>query len=300
MTNDEFACLYSESRRFIEEGIERFCSAPVPTIPRRLREAMSYSLTAGGKRLRPVLCIKAGEIFGLPREKSLPMAIALEMIHTASLIHDDLPSMDDDVLRRGKPTNHVLYGEALAILAGDALMACAFEYPLLSLPDLGTPLDRICTAMFFLANALGPSGICGGQVLDIDRESMDDSPDYPWRVAKQKTAALIRASVIIGATLAGADNVSLKAFESFGEHLGMAFQIMDDILDVTATTYELGKTPGKDAEHQKKTFVALYGVEQAKKLATEENEKAMRALENVKGDVSFFSTLTRSMCGRTK
>jgi geranylgeranyl diphosphate synthase type II len=201
MNRGEFKLQYDRARVFIEESLEGLCSSPVSLVPPRLMESMAYSLRAGGKRLRPVLCIQAGETFGLDREKTVPLALALEMIHTASLIHDDLPAMDNDTLRRGKPTNHVLFGDALAILAGDALMAWAFEYPLAVLPDTGLPCDRICRSMHVLANALGPAGICGGQVLDTDGQSMDDSPDFPWKVTRQKTAVLLRPPSFRGPSL---------------------------------------------------------------------------------------------------
>ena len=222
------------------------------------------------------------------------------MIHTASLIHDDLPAMDNDTLRRGKPTNHVLFGDALAILAGDALMAWAFEYPLAVLPDTGLPCDRICRSMHVLANALGPAGICGGQVLDTDGQSMDDSPDFPWKVTRQKTAVLLRASILSGAILAGADGKSLAALGAYGDHLGSAFQIVDDILDVTSTAEELGKTPGKDESQNKRTFVAAYGLEKARELAARESRLASVALEGVRGDTAFFSDLSDYLCERTK
>ncbi len=295
-----FDGLYAEARNFIEESLAVFCSSPGGAIPPRLMESMAYSLKAGGKRLRPVLCIKGGESFGLSREKTLPMALALEMIHTASLIHDDLPSMDDDMLRRGKPTNHVLYGEALAILAGDALMGWAFEYPLSALPGLGIDAGRICRAMQILANALGPSGICGGQVLDTDGESIEETPDFPWKVTRQKTAVLIRASLLTGAVLAGADEKSLDALGEYGWRLGNAFQIVDDILDVTSTAEELGKTPGKDKSQEKRTFAATFGLEKARQLAAEESSAAVHALEGASGDTSFFTALAGYLCERTR
>ena len=300
MNRGDFKLQFDRARAFIEKSLEDLCSRPVSQVPPRLMDSMAYSLRAGGKRLRPVLCIKAGEIFGLEREKTVPLALALEMIHTASLIHDDLPAMDNDTLRRGKPTNHVLFGDALAILAGDALMAWAFEHPLSALPGMGLPSDRICSSMHVLANALGPAGICGGQVLDTDGQSMDDSPDFPWKVTRQKTAVLLRASILSGAILAGADEESLTALGAYGDHLGSAFQIVDDILDVTSTAEELGKTPGKDESQNKRTFVAAYGLQKARELASRESRLASAALEGVRGDTVFFSDLSEYLCERTK
>ncbi|NLK19193.1 MAG: polyprenyl synthetase family protein [Synergistaceae bacterium] len=295
----DFRLEYDRAKNFFEEGLEKFCALPPGDVPPRLAEAMNYSLKAGGKRLRPALCIKSAEIFGLEGEKIMPMALALEMIHTASLIHDDLPAMDDDDLRRGKPTNHKLFGEGPAILAGDALMALAFEHPLEALPALGIPFDRVCGALLTLARALGPSGICGGQMLDIDTESMEDSPDFPMKVAKQKTAVLIKASVLTGAIIAGADGGSLSALETYGEHLGIAFQVVDDILDVTAPAETLGKTPGKDREQNKRTFASVWGLEGAKQLAGRESGMAAHALEGVKGDTTFLRLLTDYLQDRT-
>ncbi|HCL78679.1 MAG TPA: geranyl transferase [Synergistaceae bacterium] len=298
MTTPDFAAAFADTRAFVERGIADLCARRPEGTPERLMESMAYSLTAGGKRLRPVLTVQAAALFGMARERSLPMALALEMIHTASLIHDDLPAMDDDVLRRGKPTNHVRYGEAIAILAGDALMAWAFEYPLAELARLAIPSDRICGALLVLANALGPSGICGGQVLDTDDESAIPSDEHPWAVARQKTGVLIRAAVLTGAILAGADGASVDGLARYGDHLGTAFQIEDDILDVTSSPEALGKTPGKDEAQNKRTFVSLFGVDEARALAREESRRAVEALKAVRGDTFFFAALAESLVDR--
>lgn len=268
--------------------------------PERLAEAIRYSLLAPGKRLRPILVLMAAEACGGRCEAAMPAACAVEMVHAYSLIHDDLPAMDDDALRRGKPTNHVQYGEAMAILAGDALMAWAFEYPLSELPRLGIAPDCICEALRTLANALGPSGICGGQVLDTDDESSLLTDDHPWTVARQKTAVLIQASVLTGAIIAGADHNALHALSEYGEHLGVAFQMEDDILDVTSSPEELGKTPGKDEAQRKRTFVSVFGLEKARRLAKDESEKAVEALKGVSRDTSFLRLLAEKLVGRTK
>ena len=296
-TSESFARQFAEIRTFIDEGIEIFCAQPSPLVPSRLRDSMVYSLLAGGKRLRPALCLKGAELFGIARERALPLALSYEMIHTASLIHDDLPAMDDDVLRRGKATNHVLFGEATAILAGDALMALAFEYPLRELPEMGIAPERICSALSLMASALGPSGICGGQVLDMDGELL--SEETPWRIARQKTAVLLSAAVTAGAILGGADEGAQASLRAYGNHLGTAFQIVDDILDVTSTAEELGKTPGKDAAQKKKTFVSVYGMEKALSLASEQTALAVAALENLPGDTAFFSGLADYLTERT-
>lgn len=248
-------------------------------VPPRLVEAMEYSLLAGGKRIRPFLCLSSGALFGAEPDKLRPMAVALEMIHTASLIHDDLPCMDNDVLRRGKPTNHVVFGEGLALLAGDALLAWAIQYPLDSLSAEGIPADRLMKAMALFSAAIGPKGICGGQVLDSDPLSQEEGLQFVTRIAREKTAVLIHASVMTGAILAGADSRSLEALDRYGMHLGVAFQIVDDILDVAGQEKDLGKSIGKDAEQGKLTFVSCLGLEGARSMAREETQKACSALE---------------------
>ena len=288
---------FSKIQAFIDGEIGIFCTSRPPLVPPGLMDSMAYSLAAGGKRLRPALCLKGAELFGISMERAFPLALSFEMIHTASLIHDDLPAMDDDVLRRGKATNHVLFGEATAILAGDALMALAFEYPLSRLPERGIEAGRICSALFLLASALGPSGICGGQVLDMGGEYLPE--ETPWRIARQKTAVLISAAAVTGAILGGADEQARASLSAYGNYLGTAFQIVDDILDVTSTPEELGKTPGKDAAQSKKTFVSVYGLEKARSLASEQNGLALRALENLSGDTSFFSGLADYLTERT-
>jgi geranylgeranyl diphosphate synthase type II len=302
MTQDTrpFSAVFTEAQEFVEARLQNISQDLASPAPPRLRDSMTYSLAAGGKRLRPILCLKAAEVFGMSGEICLPMALGLEMIHTASLIHDDLPAMDNDILRRGKPTNHVLFGESLAILAGDALMAWAFEYPLTRLPRYGIPAERICEAMKILANALGPFGICGGQVLDTDSESIEETEDFPFKVARQKTAVLIAASVETGAVLAGADRDSAKAFRKYGEHVGTAFQMVDDILDVTSSAEELGKTPGKDATQDKRTFISIFGLDKTREMARTESESAVNALREVPGNVEFFVALSDYLVERTR
>ena len=299
-TADSFNVLFSEAGEFVESRLQGIAEALPAPAPARLRDSIMYSLTAGGKRLRPILCLKAAEVFGMGWERSLPLALGFEMIHTASLIHDDLPAMDNDVLRRGKPTNHVLFGESLAILAGDALLAWAFEYPLTKLAEADIAADRICEAMRIMANACGPFGICGGQVLDTDPESMEDGADFPFKVAAQKTAVLISACVESGAVLGGADRKDAGAFRAYGTHLGATFQMVDDILDVTSSAEELGKTPGKDATQNKKTFVSLFGLEETRSLAKTESEMAVEAIRGIKGDTGFFEALSGYLVERTR
>ena len=213
---------------------------------------MRYSLLAGGKRLRPILVLAAAEAVGGRSEQALPAAAAVEMIHTYSLVHDDLPSMDDDSLRRGVPTSHVVFGEAIAVLAGDALQAHAFR--LLSEPAEGLPPERALRALHVLATAAGTAGMVGGQVADLEAEGKAVTAENLEFIHRSKTGALLRASVEIGAIVGGADDANIAALSRYGEHIGLAFQIVDDVLDVTATSEALGKSAGKDERAGKATL----------------------------------------------
>ena len=254
-----------ESRKVLFENyMNGFCSSMDGAIPPRLRDAMNYSLQAGGKRIRPVLCLSGAQLFGMEAEKALPMALAFEMVHTASLIHDDLPCMDNDTLRRGKPTNHVVYGETLALLAGDSLFLYAFEVALKGLMKLGAAPERCLKAAALFAEALGPSGICGGQVLDTDAQSQLNAQDFVVNIASMKTMVLIRAALASGAIIAGAEGDGLGRVMEYGRNVGLAFQIADDILDCTGSQAQMGKTLGKDDAQDKRTFVHAYGLEGAR------------------------------------
>eukprot|EP01041_Mallomonas_annulata_P010807 gene10807-22553_t len=229
----------------------------------KIIESMKYSLMAGGKRIRPILCLAACEMFGGNDEMAMPSAVALEMIHTMSLIHDDLPSMDNDDLRRGKPTNHVLYGEDVAILAGDALLSTSFEH--VARETKGVPAERVVEVLRRLGESVGAYGLAGGQVMDLECENKEGVTveDLEW-IHMHKTAALLRVSVSAGAILAGANSEDVKNCDIFAEKIGLAFQIADDILDSTATSEVLGKTAGKDENSNKTTYVKLLGIEQSK------------------------------------
>lgn len=282
-----------------EERLRGICEKPGIDVPARLHESMAYSLLAGGKRLRPILCLAAAERSGVSPEKALPMAAAVEFVHTASLIHDDLPCMDDDDFRRGAPTNHKKFGEGLALLVGDALLIWAFGYALTHLRENALPPERVLRAVDMLAEASGPAGICGGQTLDIDAQSQEDGRDFVYKIAGSKTAALIRAAVVSGAALGDITNSVLRCYHDYGTHLGIAFQIVDDILDVTSTREELGKTPNKDEAQNKKTFVSVYGLEGARALARSESEKAERALEHIFPEGELLRGLAKSLTERT-
>ncbi len=280
--NHEKTALFLERARV---DFEAYCTRELPRfgegIPKRLYEAMQYSLFAGGKRLRPALCRAAGEAFGASPEPLLLMGLALEMFHTGSLIHDDLPCMDNDTIRRGKPTNHVVFGEGMALLAGGALFVWPLHLLLRELPSWNVSLERILGSARLFAEAIGPYGVCGGQALDLEGEQQETEESLTWEIARKKTAALLRASAQCGALLGGASPEELVKIGEYGEHLGLAFQIIDDILDVLSTPEVLGKTPGKDQLLEKQTFVFQYGLEGAKKKAREETERAVRALEGL-------------------
>lgn len=259
---------YLQDRRL---KVEQALNQAIPIVyPEQIYEAMRYSLLAGGKRLRPILSLATCELLGGSLELALPTACAMEMVHTMSLIHDDLPSMDNDDFRRGQLTNHKVYGEAMAILAGDALLAYAFEYlverTLITAPDL--PPSRILQVVSRLGRAVSAAGLVGGQVVDLACEGLSDVSETTLNFIHQhKTAALLEAAVVCGAILAGADQAAIAPLTLYAQNIGLAFQIVDDILDVTATSKELGKSAGKDLTAQKATYPSLWGIETSQRKA---------------------------------
>lgn len=266
-------------------------------LPPRLKESMLYSLQAGGKRLRPVLCMSTAAMCGLAPEKVLPFAGAIEMVHTYSLIHDDLPAMDDDDLRRGKPSNHKAFDEATAILAGDGLLTDAFYV----MSGLDLPADRVLAALREFALAAGSSGMVGGQEWDMIFTGMDSiSLDQLRLMHAMKTGAILRASCVCGALLAGADDDALKAIGDFGAALGVAFQIADDILDVVSDTETLGKPAGSDEEQGKNTYPKLVGLEKSRELARGYADSAQAALSRFAGqEAAFLAALADYTVNRT-
>lgn len=245
----------------------------------RVGEAMRYSLEAGGKRVRPILCLLAAEAVGGALEEALPGALALECVHTYSLVHDDLPAMDDDDLRRGKPTCHIAFGEAHAILAGDGLLTEAFR--LLATEGALEPARRV-EAIAVLAEASGWRGMVGGQALDLEGEQLHDyGLDHLKTIHRLKTGALLRAATELGAILAGADAGQRQALREYGAAIGLAFQIQDDILDATATEATLGKRAGKDAGKGKITYPALLGLDGARSALREATESALCPLRSL-------------------
>jgi geranylgeranyl diphosphate synthase type II len=272
---------YLEQKRI---EVDRFLDlvAPSPiTPPATLHESMRYSLLAGGKRIRPILTIAAAEALGQTPPGLMAVACSLEFIHTYSLIHDDLPSMDNDDYRRGKPTNHKVYGEAMAILAGDALLTMAFD--LISRPDLMKGCDPVRQVRIIqeLAFGSGYAGMVGGQVFDIQAENKDIDLAALQNIHKHKTGMLIRAAVRMGVIAAGANERQLDDMTGYAEDIGLAFQIADDVLNVTGTREELGKNPNTDAERGKKTYPTFHGVEGAKKLADDCVTRAINRLSSL-------------------
>ena len=258
-------------------------------VPDTLRQAISYSLFAEGKRLRPALVLGAADIIAGDDAVALPAACAIEMIHCYSLIHDDLPAMDDDDLRRGKPTLHKVYGEAVAILAGDALATAAF--------DIAAQTNDI-RIIHEIAQAAGPAGMAGGQVIDLQSEGKQISLRQLRTLHTRKTGDLIRAAVRCGALLAGAGKAELAPLTCFGEHVGLAFQIADDILDVVGTEETLGKRVGSDAARAKCTYPSVVGLDRSRQLAHEAADSAIAALEPLGPEADSFRQLARFIVER--
>lgn len=269
---------YMEEKRLITEAaLEASIAATCPE-NELIVESMKYSLMAGGKRVRPMLCFAAAEMFGGSVDVAKPTAVALEMIHTMSLIHDDLPAMDNDDFRRGKPTNHKLYGDDVAILAGDALLSEAFHH--VASQTKGVPAERVVKVLAALGKCVGAEGLAGGQVLDIKSEGKADvNMDTLTWIHTHKTAALLKASVACGAILAGASDEEVEQCEVYALKIGLAFQVADDILDVTQSTEVLGKTAGKDEAVDKTTYPKLLGLDRSKEVAQELVDEAKEALK---------------------
>ncbi|HEV8130794.1 MAG TPA: farnesyl diphosphate synthase [Acidobacteriota bacterium] len=273
---------FAAQREKINQTLERLLP-PATQFPQSIHEAMRYSIFAGGKRVRPILVLESGQAFGGHTETLLEAGAAVEMIHTYSLIHDDLPAMDDDSLRRGMPTSHVKFGEATAILAGDALLTLAFQI----LSSLKAEAMLVLRSMQMLTAALGTNdGMIAGQVMDLEYEGAILEQPTLERLHSAKTGALIRACVMLGALLAGGDDASLETLFRFGSKLGLVFQIVDDVLDVEASSGQLGKTAGKDQRAKKYTFPAALGLGGSKQYAQRLTAEAIADLETLPVDVS--------------
>ncbi len=267
---------YIESRcRLVDAALDRFLP-PSPTRPPTIHKAMRYSIFAGGKRLRPIVCLAAAEACGGRVGDAMPLACAVECIHTYSLIHDDLPCMDDDDFRRGKPTSHKVFGEGVAVLAGDALLTFAFE---LVARAKGWPRYSHAALVKDAAIASGSLFLIAGQVADLEGEGKKTSHAQLRYIHERKTSALLTCSIRLGAMSANATTAQLRALTRFGYNLGMAFQVIDDILDATKTSAQLGKTAGKDAKAGKATYISILGMKRAEAEADRYTRAAISALK---------------------
>jgi geranylgeranyl diphosphate synthase type II len=265
----------AQQQRLVDAELDRLVP-PETAAPETIHRAMRYSLFAGGKRIRPILCIEAARTVSDSADGAIAAACALELIHTYSLIHDDLPALDNDDYRRGKLTNHKVFGEAMAILAGDSLLTLAFQV-LAQLPASGDCKARLMLELSTASGTVG--GMIGGQVADLEGEGKPPDAQLLETIHRAKTGALLRASLRLGAIYAGASDPEYAALSCYGEHVGLAFQIVDDILDVEESSEALGKTAGKDAAQQKITFPAVYGLETSRRMAGEECARAHQVLE---------------------
>ena len=267
----------TRNRKRVDEALEMLLlgdSHATEDVPPRLLQGLRYSVLDGGKRLRPILVLASAEAVGGDSQVAMPAACAIELIHTFSLIHDDLPCMDDDDLRRGKPTSHKVFGEAIALLAGDALFALAFEM----LMTLRTDHARIRACTLEIAQASGLHGMVGGQVADMELSRKQATLDDVRAVHRRKTGALIQASTTVGGIIGGGSDQQIEALRQYGGAIGMAFQIQDDILDVTGDTRKTGKSGGSDERNEKATYPRLVGPDRAKEMATEAVERGIAAL----------------------
>lgn len=293
MCNNMKSYTYNEYKNMVENALSlSFASKGVSYDG--LLKAMDYSLTAGGKRIRPILVLEFCRLAGGSPEDALPVACAAEMLHTYSLIHDDLPCMDNDELRRGKPTNHVVFGECTAVLAGDALQAEAFSTILNC--ELTTPIRANCAAI--LADSVGANGMCGGQFLDMLGESKTLSLDELNEINKRKTVALLTAACKMGVAAADGSDEMLLAAQSFGENLGYAFQIRDDMLDVISTAEILGKPIGSDEAEEKSTYMSVMGAQRCAQLVSSLTDSAKAAVKNCFNDSAFLCNLADSLVTR--
>lgn len=284
---------YEKMLAYVNNALELYFTKPQNN--ERLLEAMRYSLLAGGKRIRPILVLEFAFICGETFENALPFACAVEMLHTYSLIHDDLPCMDNDELRRGKPTNHVVFGEWLATVAGDALQSAAYETILSASCDAGKRAE----AARILAVSTGENGMCAGQYLDMESENSICTLEDLEKVHSLKTAALIEASCLIGCVVGGAGENQLQAARHYAKAIGLAFQLVDDLLDTESSAEELGKPIGSDEKNGKITFVSLLGAERCREMISELTLEAKKALtDGFSGDIQFLEWFADMLAGR--
>jgi len=280
----------------VNRALDRFLP-PEKTRPATIHRAMRYSIFAGGKRMRPALLLAAAEACGGRPADALPLACAVECIHTYSLIHDDLPAMDNDDFRRGKPTSHKVFGEGMAVLAGDALLTQAFE---IAAQAKGWPRYPHRELILEIARASGSLQLVGGQVADLEGENKKLSVAELRYIHERKTSALLCCSVRLGGMSANCTPAQLQALTDFGYHVGLAFQVIDDILDVTQTSEQLGKTAGKDVAVQKATYPSIVGLEKSRKIATQLTDKAFAALKLFKGRAVALEAIAEYLLKRNK
>ncbi len=286
-----------EKKKQVEEHLYTYFS-DFTGLQKTVFQAAEYSLKAGGKRLRPVLLLEACRLFGGDTDRALPFACALEMIHTYSLIHDDLPAMDDDDYRRGKPTNHVVFGEGMAILAGDALLNFAYELMIRETLQAGAMQDRYLRAMGEIAAAAGPFGMIGGQTVDLESENQAVPLETVDFIHAHKTGALITASLTAGAIIGGAGEAELDRIRHYGRNIGLAFQIIDDILDITGDQEKLGKDIGSDQEKQKSTYPSILGLEASRQKAQTLLAESRKVIEGFGDRAGFLTALSEFLAKR--
>lgn len=295
--NEELSSLAS----MVEGYLKGYFDQLVKELPEKnLAQSMRYSIMAGGKRIRPVLTLATAKMLEARIEELMPVAAALEMIHTYSLIHDDLPAMDDDETRRGKLTNHMVFGEAMAILAGDALLNEAFELLLRYSLNAGENMHNALEAAFIITHAAGKDGMIAGQVIDMESEGKAVKAETLRTMHRKKTGALLKASILAPAVYARVNPDTRKLLSEYADCIGMAFQIKDDILDVESTAEELGKPVGSDEKNHKTTYISLFGLDKARQMLAEITEKALNILEPFGEKAWFLKETARYIASRKK
>lgn len=283
----------------IEKALYSYLPQGNPLL-RNLISSMEYSLKAGGKRIRPTLVLEFSRVCGGTDEVAMPFACALEMIHTYSLIHDDLPCMDNDDMRRGKPSNHIVYGEDIALLAGDALQSLAFETMSKADTVSKSGAEIAVKCINILSNYCGAVGMVGGQVIDLEHENKETTIDVITQMHHKKTGGLIKAACEMGCVCGNADKEKILSARKYGENIGLAFQIMDDILDVTSTGEKLGKPIGSDKENNKSTYVSLLGIDKCRELVEKYTSSAISALEVFENDTTALKEIAVKLSKREK
>ncbi len=290
--------MIEQYKKNIEKELENYLNPKhyglVKNFPNIIFESMAYTTLAGGKRLRAILCLETARLFGGDYKSTVPIACAIEMLHAQSLIHDDLPCMDNDDLRRGKPTNHKVYGEAIAVLSGDALISLGAQI------ILGTKLENKDLILSYYLKSAGVLGIVGGQTLDLISEGKQINFETLKLIHQYKTASMFECAICTGVLAGKATNTQFEKMKDFAQNLGLAFQIYDDIIDATHTTEELGKTAGKDAKTQKATYVTFFGVDEAKKKFNFIIKKCYDILKKVKIESEIFDIILKSMVENVK